>query len=45
MRLTRGNSYDFREVGFNIIVFNFLLEPTDVLVVDYKTIHVPEEQV
>jgi hypothetical protein len=23
MRLTRGNSYDFREVGFNIIVFNF----------------------
>jgi hypothetical protein len=42
MRLTRGNSYDFRE-GFNIIVFNFLLEPTDVLVVDYKTIHVPEQ--
>jgi hypothetical protein len=41
MRLTRGTSYDYREVTANIIVINFPLEETDLLVVDYKATDYP----
>jgi hypothetical protein len=38
MRLTRGN-YDYREGTGNVLVMNSPLDPDDLLVVDYKMLH------